>query len=858
MSQADMLTPVAAPLPQPLRPQLASVGRQGDGLSTAVGGALVTLRKLSQHRALFEAAALNAVEQTVVEVERRLAREELRVIVAGERQSGKSTLLDAIVGNRLLGGARGRSSVMTAIRCRESPSYLARFASGETEDFSERVPDRSPEFSQTAARLEQSLTEARGRWAAARKEFRRALETRENAESAAARARCELEDARGGAGAAMAELTGLQSESNRVKTALAEIEPDVPRLLRRTPPRWAFWSWLLRFWFEFIKRRVLVRYRALLRDRREIELKVSERRREAAASTREQVDAETRLEERSASVSGAETHVRETERARHDAERARNALMAELEALRSEREHYESERRRRFLDDVRDLCGERGKERGLVELSIGYPVRLLPSDVTIIDMPGTFSDGAPEWNAIREDVDGCIFVSELDRAVSESAKRLLRRMRDVVPHLLLVLTKVDQAFAEAVGRGEQDPWARVEQARRIGTRRFARELGRDADSVLSVAVSAEGALRPQESELSRRFEAEIAKLFQLLRHERALILGARAAFAVRRCIAGIAEAERRAEQAYRERIAELEQKRLPPPEVFADERLTAAEEAIHGAARDAVAHGLSTLQNELQNLKRLAAQRLDPSARRRDLAHVAERLSNELSEQTAGVRRQAHLDVQAGIEKGSRTIASGLLDDLRRRYHLSPEVDDTSESCPRIDAADGGAPELVSLASDIRAAVHSFERQRRVLGASGMLVGAAAGACVHPWLGVLGAVVGAFLAFARRETRLRERTEALATAALAGLEKRYIEEVRSLEPAVVSAIGAESRRSLERAIVRFERSIAEPILAEQRAIDEERHKLSALEDLKAELAQHDLEIERLLKAAADASVGLCR
>src|SRR5262249_60258643 len=130
--------------------------------------------------------------------------------------------------------------------------------------------------------------------------------------------------------------------------------------------------------------------------------------------------------------------------------------------------------------------------------------------------PGAFSETATEWSAIRDEVDGCIFVSELDRGVSESAKRLVRQLKSSVPHVLLVLTKVDKAFAGAVDRGGDDPWHQVEQARRIGTRRFARELGREPESVLSVAVAAEVALRPEDSELGRGFETEIAKLFQLL------------------------------------------------------------------------------------------------------------------------------------------------------------------------------------------------------------------------------------------------------------------------------------------------------------------------------------------------------
>jgi hypothetical protein len=745
--------------------------------------------------------------------------------------------------------------VITAIRCRETPSYLAKFASGATEDFCERVPDSSPEFAKIAAKLEQTLTDAKARCTAARSSFRRAIEARENAESVLARASLELEEVRSSAGAATTKQVGVESEASGVETALAKIEPGVPELLRRTPPRWSLWLWLLRFWFEVMGRRVLARYRALARRRLEIHAQLSEGRREVAARTEEQSEAEARLEQLSANASRAESHAGDAERALRAAEKECDGILAELAALRSEQEHHESERRRRFLDDIRDLCGQRGRKLGLVELSIDYPARLLPSDVTIIDVPGTLAEGTPQWNAIREEVDGCILVSELDRAVSESAKRLLRWLRDVVPHLLLVLTKVDQAFAKAVGRGDDDPWERVEQARRIGTRRFARELGREPESVLSIAVSAEGALRPEESELTRRFEAEMAKLFHLLRHERALILGARAAGAIRRCIGGTTEAELRAERAYRERIEDLERKRMPSPESFTEERLTRAEDAIGAAARAAVTCGILSVEQSLPTLKGLTTERLHASTGTRGLA---ERLCEELSEKAAGVRSQARLEIEAGIEKGIRTIVGGLFEDVRRQYGLLPEVEHSSDSSRRLGAPDGERPQFVSLVSDIRDAFHSFERQRYLLGASGVFMGATAGAFVHPWLGGVGAIVGVLLAFARRKTPVHEQTSALAATALAGLEQQYVEEVRALTPAAASAIRAASRRSLERAIVRLGRSITEPIESEQQAIDEQRKKLCALEGLKAKLAHHDRELERLLEVAADASVGLCR
>src|SRR5262249_16739035 len=149
--------------------------------------------------------------------------------------------------------------------------------------------------------------------------------------------------------------------------------------------------------------------------------------------------------------------------------------------------------------------------------------------------------------------------SELERAVSGATKSFLQELRQAVPHAILVLTKMDDTFAEAARKGGGDPWEQVELARRIGTRRFAREVSRDPSTVLSVAVAAEEALREgdQAEPARRRFAAEAAKLFVLLRQERALILGAWSARIVRKCIGGVADAEKRATQSYQQRIEAL-------------------------------------------------------------------------------------------------------------------------------------------------------------------------------------------------------------------------------------------------------------------------------------------------------------
>lgn len=857
MSQADASTPMPTLLPQLARRELSDSGGEGDALLSAVGSALVTLERLSDGR-LLEASASKNVEETLRSAKQRLARKELHVVVVGERRSGKSTLLDAIVGDRLLGGARGRIGVPTFIRRREAPSYVATFLGGATEDFAVLVPDSTPEFARAGAELEESIGAAKSRCSAGRSGLRRAIEARESAEHALVEAESTLAALSRTAGIAETELSAVEHDARRIDGVVAEVEPSIPPRLRPASAGWAIWLWLLRILFVLFKRSVWTRYRALLLERETIRSRLLAGRSEARERSEGKTSAAARLVSLRSDVTTAREHESAVERALRDAEKERDALLTKLDDLRSEREHYESERRRRFFSDLNGLSGERGRERRLVELSIDYPARLLPEDVTIIDMPGESADGTPHWGAMRERVDGCIFVSELDRAVSESAKRFLRQVREVMPHLLLVLTKVDNAFAAAMTRGGNDPWGQVEQARRIGTRRFARELGREPESVLSIAVAAEVALKPRESELGRRFETEIAKLFQLLRHERAIIVGAHAGSAIRRCIGGTAAAQQLAEHAYRDKIAELERKRTPLPEAFSKERLAAAEDRIEGAARDAVRRAAASLRSGFAILGRLVEQTVGDVGRR-NLVAAVERLSSELPHKANAARREAHLELESGVEDGVESISSQLFEELRERYQLLHTVERSSNSSPRLGAPSDHVPKFDALVPAVRSAVVSFDKSRYALGAAGAGIGASAGAVVHSWVFTLaGTGLGALLLFARSERALVDRVRAVVTQALDQQEKSYADELEAAEPDVKVAIHAAIQRSLERAILRFGRWIAEPIEAEQMAIDGERQKLAELERLRGELAHHDRELERLLEAAAAASVGLCR
>ncbi|HEV8246838.1 MAG TPA: hypothetical protein VGP93_13765, partial [Polyangiaceae bacterium] len=711
--------------------------------------ALLTLRRLFEHEKLSADPALRPVRATVDGVERRLARKELHVVVVGESRSGKSTLLDAILGDRLLGQARGKIAVVTFIRRQEVPSFRARFASGSVDDFSKRAPDRSAQFAQAIESLTQDLAAAQASCASLRARLRAAMEVRDRVEFDSEVADDGLKALRERQASTTSELAKVEVATAEVDSAFIELERSVPELVRTPPPRWAVWLWFFHALFTLFRRSVWSRYQTQRRERDDAQTRLLTSRREATESAEECERAESKAATLKVRAEQTRAEASRAEQQLLAAEKERDRLSAELAAQRSEQEHHESERRRAFFSDLEALSGERGRARGLVELSIDYPARFLPDDVTIIDMPGMVSESGPEWQIIREQADGCILVSELDRAVSESAKLFLRQLREIVPHLLLVLTKMDKAFTDASERGGDDPWQQVEHARRIGTRRFARELGRAPETVLSISVAAEAALSSRESDLAERFETEIAKLFQLLRHERAMILGANAGSAIRRCIAGIAEAEQRAEREYREKIAELERQRTPEPDAFLQKELAAAEPAIGVAAHDAVVAAISVAQAGFVLLNRLTAHKVDACENKAGLVELATRLAQELPPDAAIIRHNAFLELEAGVERGVSAIEMQLFEALRQSYQLLHQVRRASTSAPRLGAPSDDLPSFPTLASDVEAAARSFRKARYKLGFGGMVTGAASGALVHPWIGsAAGAALGALLALA--------------------------------------------------------------------------------------------------------------
>jgi hypothetical protein len=454
------------------------------------------------------------------------------------------------------------------------------------------------------------------------------------------------------------------------------------------------------------------------------------------------------------------------------------------------------------------------------------------------------------WAVIREEADGCMLISELERGVSIQAKQFLQQVREVVPRVLLVLTKLDQAFAKAVERGGADPWEQLEQARRIGTRRFAREIGREADEVLSVTVSAEAALAHEgkSSSLTRRFETEMDKLFQLLRHERALILGARAAAAIRRCIAGMAESQERAERAYQERIGNLEAERLPEPEAFRQQQVAAAQGAIALSAERLVTESASIVRDGFAILRTYAHDQLASPRTNQELLERAELLEIELADGVAKLRADALLAIDNGIDARVGELEVGIFEELKKQYQLVHQMRHEASSQPRWELPTTREVPPVALRARISQKIASFGRQRIGLGVGGATAGAAIGTAILPGLGTAaGAAAGALLGFLRTKSALKQELLGIVDAALATEQETVENELAARAPGLASNLSDALNRSVERAMARFARYVAEPIEAERQAIERERALLADLQALEIELQRHDAKLGQLMR-----------
>ncbi len=839
----------------PTAEEVPSLGVEGDALVEEVKTALATLRQLMEHRELLGEQTATSLRLTAAQVIQRLNRTEICVVLAGEPGSGKTTFLNAIIGDRRLGDARGRSPITTLLRHGATPSFRARFADGKMQDFARLVPDRQRQMDQKLVGAEEAFEQAARRHAALALKAESAREALERDTVELERARQTVTSSREIVRSLEGMIGGAEMAAQTARAELVQVDASTPKALTVPANELSFLAWL---WQAIVKLANMQRWRAhaaALRLSEEATERFEAMRQRVQQADQTCVDAEDQVLELRMAL---ETRASQSAAAEHVLPAAEEALAtarAAMDQCRGELGRYVEERQARFFSELAAI----GSGRDVVELAIDYPADFLPDDVAIIDAPGVTLEREENhaWHVIREEADGCILISDLERGISAPTERFLHRLREVVPHVLLVLSKMDAAFVDAHREGQADPWDAVEKVRRARTERFAEQIGRSKDTVLSIAVAAQAAIEDPDSGLARRFEVELRKLFRVLRHERAIILGTRAAKVLRQCIAETADAEQRAEARYRDRIAALEAERVPEPEVFHRQALAKAKPGIQRGAERATAQASEAARVRFAELRREYGDRIRRSVHEGQFRAVALETETDLEKDVKSVEARALVALNAGVEQSVRELERSVFDDLRKKYHIDEEVKRKRDSIHR---------EGVALARvfepgerNVRSTLARHVWTRVGLGLGGALLGAGIGMLIAPGIGAaIGIAVGSLLVFAKTHRSLERRTIAMAELALRKQEQAALKDIAALTPQARTNIEVDLNRAIEDVIIRFARHIAVPYEAGEEAIARERTSLGRLRDLGEAMKLQDARLAELMADAASASRGLCQ
>jgi phage-related minor tail protein len=384
------------------RSKLASHGAFGDALVGEATLALSTLRGLIEHPALSHEPETVALKSTVEQVEQRLSRGELCVVVAGETGAGKRTFVDALLGDRRLGEALGDARLSIFIRNNAWYDYVARFVGGRSEEFASRVPDHSDQLNAAIDELSQALARADSELSAALVSDARARERLAAAEQALAAGRRAHADAQAGAEQAETRLDELRTSGESAREALVKIEQAIPRSLQSRPRWWAVWLWLMLALFLVARRSAWKTWHARRRAHDQMIARLPAMQQQTSDAAAAQERAESALAQLEAGQRDAVSRAAEAREALARAECERQRLEVAIAEQREQLERGAAARLELFFTDLRRLSELSMRSKQLLEIEIDYPARRLPEDVMLVDSPGIISQDEQERARARD------------------------------------------------------------------------------------------------------------------------------------------------------------------------------------------------------------------------------------------------------------------------------------------------------------------------------------------------------------------------------------------------------------------------------------------------------------------------
>lgn len=839
-------------------------------LDQAITATCMALVEFKEHQNQLNQATVNLIREGLTEIQARRQRKELYVAVVGEQKAGKSTLLNAILGMELLGTAvRECTGAVSFLRCGTRPGYQVGLRSGLWEDFCERCPDRHEEFAQQVAELsrivERCKTEEQQfpadllRLDQTLRQLRTAhdslVEQAANADRFTADRRRDAEQTR--------------KELNDFQEALRRTEQHVPWPYRQAGDWTFFLSGLgrviLKPWEKPSWHDHLTQVKTLRQAQKNL-LTVMHGVQSAADTT-------AALEQRTLQN---QEKIRELLQREETTKQALLRLPAvyddaqtRLQQAHKDWRQHQEDRLASFVQAVKELTDMNRRGNDVEELHLELSSDRLPERIVLIDTPGvntaTEENRERAWRAIRSYADACILVADLGQPLSESTREFVRQVREVTPHILLVLTKLD-AVLQSAELNSDDAQREVEEAIRIGRARFASEVGRSEQEILTFAVAARPALKQKSGSATELFRQELARLFSIVEAERAIAVTAKCAQIIHHVQQTTLSESEEIEATYRNRIESLVAQQINHPQEVRDRAIVTLIPAIRKLSEPISQMLRVELQERLSAFHQRLKQPLEAAKNSHELGLAIQSLENdathELDQIAEACQQRTSAQFAPAIEELIRQARQPIWD----RYQLSQSMATAAPPRPTIaiPVISAAVPlSLTSLGADVQQKVKQYTQRSNTLGNAVMKSGTRAlttnssSGLTFALLGIAAGTVWG-ITHGQKFPALKQECLAKIDGFLAELVREATSE-RFIGPLEIEHhLGRQLTTIVDHDLHAFRVWIDSVIQSERRTLANEQKRLAHLRDLRNRLATHDQRLQNLLEKATEVCLGLSR
>jgi gas vesicle protein/GTP-binding protein EngB required for normal cell division len=839
----------------------AETTRTGNALLQAVHAAISTLTGIERHRPRMGNEPVDLTLEVIKDARRRIDRKELFVCVVGEKKAGKSTFLNAILGEPILSAeVRECTGTVTFIRSSSDYDYRAELTSQRIESFNDIFPDRRIQIARscdTATRHLEDCVQCVDRLPMELTTYQKSLKTlmqsKETLLSEIELAATKYDE--------LCTQLGTQSSAYRsFDESIKQNSKSVPYAYRqpaswKNPIRWAGQKWMDKKakpeWKEHLDNVVKCQQ---MRDELEAFRLVVDN------ALRHREELQTRRQKLESQQSDFEKSISITTRRINLLPKRTEVCELRLKRLETYRSTYQTRRHTVFLESVKHLTDQNKRGPEVNRLELWVPNAQIPRDVVIIDTPGVNTDNQTNksraWDTIRREADGCIVLSDIQQTVSQSTREFVHTVKSFIPHLILILTKLDRAL-ESV-EFDDNPQEQIDEAIRIGEDRFANAVGRTKEDILSFAVSALPALK-REAKALNRFQHDVSKIVEILYNERAIIIATRCATTIATINSQIASAQELAEREYAKAIGDLEGNRIPNPSAYCRDQMKTVLDDINDLASSIVSEGVHMIDESYEAICQSYVNQIMACSSSEQLKNVLSTAQSSIPSQLQNVNKEIQKQLASPTTNALQQLEQPLLYAIRERYRIVQQL--TSTTSKQLTKTQlGVSNNTPAMNLNLTGAVDDFNNTKMMGVAGGAAAGAVLGSVV-PGLGtVIGGIVGgvAGLLFGPSFDEVRRNCMQKFVATMADTKVRAIREFESSQPVIEKHLRSVLEKTLSTATSQYGQWIDSIIAEERRRIDEERANLSHLVQIRSQMIEHLQKIEQLIGTARQQSRGLAK